>query len=176
MLRDVLRHVTPPCVRAVVMQKARLEKWQSGKPSENKTYNMPRNRVLRLAFRLCRHPAFDIVLYVAIFINVILVFAEMITTFQKGCLSRVESRFYTVFNFIFIVIYTLEAFFKVRVLAAMPNLRISIFDRFLSLLSVYGQKVNLWTNRQIFRLTVKITWFLHYLRAIQCTLLVWLYV
>ena len=31
----------------------------------------------------------------------------------------------------------------------------SVFYRFLSLLSVYGQKVDLWTNRQIFRLTVK---------------------
>ena len=98
-----------------VLQKMKLETLQSNRIT-SKRIPQPRNRLKLLCYSMCMHPAFDIVMYIVIVINIV----AIVTEFEEEAKSltpdeeRTRELLFFVFNVIFIVIYILEAIIKVR--------------------------------------------------------------
>ncbi len=102
----------------VSYQKQKLENWESHKP-EKFEEDMPHNIVLRSVYIISMSSAFEIILNVVIFLNVIAVIAQLVLEFTNCDMPEdqqlVEELVFDCLNYVFIAIYVMEAILKVTV-------------------------------------------------------------
>lgn len=97
------------------LQLIKLQQWHLGK-SDSNLIPMPRNKCMRVVYKVCMHTAFDIILQIFIFINVITIIVELVEE-SKMCSAELDARYgnlFNIFNYVFIVIYTIECVLKVN--------------------------------------------------------------
>ena len=102
--------------------------WQHQKPDQE-TVIWPENKVLRMALRICIHPAFDIIMYILIMLNIVFVIMELVveSTLTPEVVVATYGIMFEVLNYIFIVIYVFEAIIKVFQNIAQANAKIQHF-------------------------------------------------
>ena len=91
-------------------QRKKLEQWHQGK-SDKAQVPPPRNKCMRVCYIMSLHPAFELVMQVAILINVVMIILE--TVERNNCRMEQYGNTFKVSNYVFIAIYIYEAAFKV---------------------------------------------------------------
>lgn len=88
--------------------KEKLARWSYQKPSEEMVV-WPKNKIRRLALKICLHSAFDIFLYTVVFLNVVIIIVDLSYT----CPAKAYELASDILNYIFTVIYLVEAIIKI---------------------------------------------------------------
>lgn len=91
--------------------KARLEQWKKDK-FEGIELPVPKNPHLKKVFDFCSHEGFELTIYGVVFINIIMIFIEFGLEADLRCEGPMKLGF-NIVNYIFIVIYVLEALLKI---------------------------------------------------------------
>ena len=76
---------------------------------------VPKKKTRRFFYRVCSHAVFEVVLYIIIFANIITIIYELVEE-SLLCPQEFDDKYgknFAITNYTFIVIYTIEGFFKV---------------------------------------------------------------
>lgn len=99
-----------------LLQKDKLQSWVSGKDDDD-GIPRPESKFLFNFYVMVEHQVFDILINIVIVLNVLLVLIESVETYsnRKCSLEIMEDygELFVISNYVFLVLYTLEAIFKV---------------------------------------------------------------